>query len=178
MRTRRSFLFSSLALSAAAALPSVAFGSAESFPRVTARNLNQEDVPLPAGFAAASRNLVFVAFDRSQHEDVETWARPLASLTGKPTQLTSWQATVMGEVEGSLRPIVESAMRGIVKDEEARRRHLLLYGDRADLLARLGSPREDAILMLLTDASGDLLWQGRGAHSDLNEQMLRFALRA
>jgi len=167
---------SSLALGAAVALPSLAVGSSSCFPRVTARNLNRKDVPLPDGFAGASRNLVFVAFARKQQDDVDTWAEPLAQLA-KENQLARWQATVMGEVASPLRAIIEGAMRGIVKDDEARRRYLLLYGDRDELLRQLGSPREDAILVMLTDASGDVLWQGRGPHSAFNEDLLRAALR-
>ena len=85
---------------------------------------------------------------------------------------------LVGDVGSSMQPIVEGAMRGIVKDDATRRRYLLLYGDKPPMLAHFGHPREDQILVLLLDASGDVLWRGSGAWSETTETSLRIAIAA
>jgi len=178
MSTRRSFLKHVVALGATYGLMLPRIGYALTFPRLAARNLMREDVALPAGFSG-SRNVVFVVFARSQQEDVDTWEKPLAALkASQGSSLQSWQATVMGDIGKTLRAIVEGAMRGIIKSDEARARYLLLYGDKPELLAGFGSPREDEILVLLLDGSGDELWRAAGVWSADAEAGLRAALAA
>ena len=174
MSTRRSFLKHAAWAGALliTGLPSRA--TAVTFPRLAARNLLKQNVKLPAGFSA-SRNVVFVVFSRKQQEDVDSWAEPLKAV-GEAGNLESWQTTLMGDIGRALRAIVEGAMRGIVRTDEARARYLLLYGERTELLAHFGHPREDQILVLLLDGSGDELWRGRGPWSSASEAALRAAL--
>lgn len=150
----------------------------EGLPQLRARNLLREDVQLPTSFAGASRNLVFVMFSREQQGDVDSWMPALDRMKGEVRQLDRWQAILMGDVGSSMQPIVEGAMRGIVKDDAIRRRYLLLYGDKPPMLAHFGHPREDQSLVLLLDGSGDVLWRGSGAWSKTTETSLRTAIAA
>ncbi len=179
MSTRRSFLGSVGAALCAAVLGTPRLShSATAFPRLSARNLLRQDVQLPGDFAAASRNLVMVAFSRKQQEEVDSWSGPLGALKSEVKQLESWQATLMGDIASALRSLIEAAMRGIIKDDEVRKRYLLLYGEKPPMLANLGNPREDQILILLLDGSGDELWRSTGPWDEETEASLREAIAA
>ncbi len=116
---------------------------------------------------------MFVVFSREQQDDVDSWTPALDRMKGDVRQLDRWQATLMGDVGSSMQPVVEGAMRGIIKDDATRRRYLLLYGDKPPMIANFGHPREDQILVLLLDGSGDVLWRGSGAWSETTELSLR-----
>lgn len=149
--------------------------AADRFPDVPVRNLARQETRLPAAFTH-DLNVVFVVFSRKQQEEVESWI-PLFTEVGKErTDLQYWQASLMGEMGKVLRGIVEGAMRGAIKEKDRRARFFLLYGDEAPILAGLGDPDDQHLLMLLTARDGTILWRASGAHSQEAEDALRSVL--
>lgn len=134
-------------------------------PSVEARSLAKEQLGLPQDLQG-QKNLVVISFERSQSDDLATWSETLTTVRGEREDVDSYVLLVMGDLPRALRVVIETAMRGQIKDDEGRERFLLMYGDRDAFVADMGIDDTSSLLVVVLDAAGRPLWQARGPRTD------------
>ena len=131
------------------------------FPRVRARNLEGVDVELPDGFAG-DRNIVVVAFQRQHQRLVDSWVPWFDEQATDDPALRFYELPTIGRIWAPARNFIDGGMAAAIRDPVILRRTLTIYGDVNRVTRPLGIDDRSTITVLLVDASGHVLWQGRG----------------
>ena len=144
------------------------------FPTVTGSNLLRQKVTLPDGLQGRL-NLVFVAFQRRQQMEVDSWS-PLADALERSTDgLFSYELPVIESRGAVSRLFINEGMRAGIPNARVRERTITLYLDKAVFRSALEMPDEDHVYILLVDRRGQVLFRARGPHTPEAEVALRGA---
>jgi hypothetical protein len=134
------------------------------FPKLTASNLEKQTFSLPEDFAG-DRNLLLIAFQREQQQNVDTWLRQM-----KRFEVSSgfqyYELPTIDRLNPFFRWFINSGMRRGIPDRNARARTITLYLDKPSFRKALNLPDEKQIYAILVDRSGRVLWRAGG---DFNE---------
>lgn len=161
------FVFSGLLLAGcigAGNISAVGEGSAERFPVLTGIDLLGQEREIPAAFEGAY-NIVAVAFQREQQEDVNGWIAVADSLMEAREDLRFYEIPVIYEVNAPYRFWINNGMRSGIPALKARERTITVYTDR-DAFFGITKMKPEEISLLLLDDKGRVLWRHDGVVSD------------
>lgn len=124
-------------------------------------NLEGRDFSLPRDFEG-EQNLVFVAFQREQQEDVDTWVPLAKRLARERPGLRYYEIPTLNRGWRLFRPMIDGGMRGGIPDRSAREATITLYIAKEPFRQALGIPDEERIHTLLVDRAGRVTWRADG----------------
>lgn len=144
------------------------------FPRLRGRDLTGRTRWLPEAFEEPL-SLVFVAFRREQQAAIDSWGRWLrrpdvAGLLG------FYEVPVLGRRWMPMRPLIDGGMAAAVREEQARRRTVTVYGDVGGIAEALGIADRTTLSIFLVDRDGRILDRADGSFDE--DTATRFAAQA
>ena len=107
------------------------------FPRVEGKDLNNRSISLPGDFAGPA-SLVFVAFERSQQEEVDSWKPFVQEMQRLRPGLRFYELPTIGKGYTWLRGFIDGGMRSGIPDPNLRASTITLYIDVAAFVKALG----------------------------------------
>lgn len=134
------------------------------FPKVSGFNLLGKKFDLPGNFAA-SYNVVILAYDREQQEDVYTWLPLLQKLETNFSNIRYYEVPTLPEYNAIVRAQIDNWMIAGIPDKETRDRTITLYLDVESFNDALNIDSTREIQILLVTSKGEILWQEKGAYS-------------
>jgi hypothetical protein len=144
------------------------------FPKLTASNLEDQTLSLPADFAG-DRNLLLIAFHRGQQQNVDTWLHQIKRF--EPCSgFQYYELPTIDRLNPFFRWFINSGMRRGIPERNARARTITLYLDKPSFRKALGIPDEKHIYAILVDRSGRVLWRAEGDFDEAKAASLQEAL--
>ncbi len=131
------------------------------FPRVSGENLERRKFTFPDDFEK-DRNLVTIAFQREQQDDIDTWTPLAQRLTQRYTNLAYYELPVISAMNPVFQWYINNGMRSGIPDRGARAATVTLYIDKEPFKKALEIPDEEHIYVLLVDGDGNILWRESG----------------
>jgi hypothetical protein len=147
------------------------------FPVVASESLEGRPFTLPRDFDG-EHNVVFVAFERRQQSDVDSWVPFVKSLVARTPATEYYEIPTIKRMVAPMRWMINRGMRGGIDDRGARERTITLYLDKEPFKRALGITTEQEIHVLLVDREGRVAWRTTGAFSDEKGMGLTRALAA
>lgn len=127
------------------------------FPRITAENLNREQVTLPDDLAG-SPALVLVAYKQKQQTNVNTWLDRMDEIeTAIPGVQIIETPTISRGKWGWMAGFIDGGMRSGIPSTEARARTITLYTDVSLFNQALMIDSTDTIYAVLLDTEGEVV---------------------
>jgi len=144
-------------------------------PTVRGTNLERQKLEFPADFTAEF-NLVFVAFQRWQQAQVDTWVSAAEALRQEIAGFEYYEFPTIHRMGFLGRTFLNEGMRAGIPDSAARGRTITLYLDKGQFRAALDIPDEESIWVFLFDRGGRVLWRASGAYTKEKEDLLKAAM--
>lgn len=144
------------------------------FARLQGRDLTGRTRWLPDAFGEGL-NLVFVAFRRDQQTVIDSWATWLRG-PEVANCLAFWEVPILGRRWAPIRPVIDGGMAAAVRDEQARRRTVTVYGNVEKIAEALGLPDRSTVSIFLVDHEGHIVDRATGPFDATTAA--RFAERA
>lgn len=132
-----------------------------SFPKVDGVSLDGREISLP-GQLEGERNLLAVAFHRTQQSDVDSWIPLFRKLEGELAGLAAYEIPTISGNWRPFRRFIDGGMKAAIPDPLTRRRTVTVYGDVSRVTDGLGLPNRDRIAVVLCDRKGEIGWMARG----------------
>jgi hypothetical protein len=145
------------------------------FPSVKASNLEKREFNLPTDFEG-DRNLLFVAFEREQQKDVDTWLREMKRFEELDPGFYYYELPTIQRPSALMRWFIDSGMRHGISDHKARERTITLYLEKQPFLDSLLITDQKKIYAFLVDRQGNVLWSAEGVFDETKGHSLRKAL--
>jgi hypothetical protein len=147
------------------------------FPRLIASNLEKRGFTLPDDLEG-SRNLLLVAFQRDQQQQVDTWLREMKRFEKLDPEFRYYELPIIQSPNRLVRWFIDTGMRRGIPDQKARSRTITLYIDKQPFLKALGIADENRIYGFLVNRSGQVLWRAQGRFDDAKAVSLRECLQS
>ena len=147
------------------------------FPALQFPDLNKKAVSLPGGLNG-ERNLVIIAFERKQQNDIDTWLAVLPAMLANHPKVAYYELPVIDKMNGMMRWFINNGMRGGIPDPAQRERTITLYTDKKVFREALRIPDEKRIYLLMLNKAGEVLWRTEGVVSPDKQQALKDYLAA
>ena len=144
------------------------------FPRLSASNLEGNTLRLPEDFAG-DRNLLLIAFQREQQQNVDTWLHEMNRFQLFPG-FQYYELPTIDRLNPLFRWFIGNGMRRGIPDRSARSRTITLYLDKPSFCKALSLPDEKRIYAILVDRSGKVLWRAEGDFDEAKAASLQRAL--
>ncbi|CAB4340097.1 unannotated protein [freshwater metagenome] len=144
-------------------------------PAVDARALDGTEYRLPNELGG-ERNLIAVAFQRNQQDDVDTWLGDFAALEDQHDGLITYEMPTISRRWAPVRGFIDGGMTAAIPDPKTRARTITAYTDVNRVRDSLGLPDTNQIAVIVCDRDGVVSWLARGARSDEAAAELRAAL--
>ncbi|MFM8791084.1 MAG: hypothetical protein ACKOFX_01095, partial [Solirubrobacterales bacterium] len=116
---------------------------------------------LPSGLEG-DRNLLAVAFHRTQQREVDTWIPLFREFEARFPGLAGYEIPAISGSWRPLRRFIDGGMKAAIPDPLTRRRTVTVYGDVGKVTDGLGLPNRNRIAVLLCDREGEIGWMARG----------------
>jgi hypothetical protein len=146
------------------------------FPTVTGSNLLRQKVTLPDGFQGRL-NLVFIAFQRWQQIEVDSWSPLAEALEGSIDGLFSYELPIIESRGAVSRLFIKEGMRAGIPNARVRKSTITLYLEKVAFRSALEMPDEDHVYVLVVDRRGQVLFHARGPLTPEAEDALSSALQ-
>lgn len=144
------------------------------FPRLSASNLEGRNLRLPEDFAG-DRNLLLIAFQREQQQNVDMWLREMKRFEISPG-FQYYELPTIDKLNPFSRWFINRGMRRGIADRNARSGTITLYLEKPSFRKALGLPDERRIYAVLVDRSGIVLWRAEGDFDEAKASSLQRAL--
>jgi hypothetical protein len=144
------------------------------FPRLNTSNLEGKTLRLPEDFAG-DRNLLLIAFQREQQQNMDTWLHEMKRFELSPG-FQYYELPTIDRLNPFSRWFIDRGMRRGIPDRNARSRTITLYLDKSSFRKALGLPDERRIYAVLVDRSGIVLWRAEGDFDEAKASSLQRAL--
>ena len=135
------------------------------FPKVSGKDLNGDSHTIPDTLTG-KLNLLIVAFQKWQVRPIETWIPFLQKLVSEYPQVQFYELPTLRQFNFISQSLIDSGMRGGIRDKEMRARTITLYLDKSEFDRALGIPTENTIYLFLVDCDGNILWRETGPFSE------------
>lgn len=145
------------------------------FPTVDGRNLSGKKFALPHDFGAPL-NLVFIAYQREQQQDVDSWKSAADQAKSAVPALGVWELPTLSLGNSLFRGFIDGGMRRGIPDSHQRDRTITLYLDKRSFNDALNIRTESAITVLLVKPSGDVVFRAEGPYTAASGAALSTAL--
>jgi hypothetical protein len=145
------------------------------FPTVNGSNLQRAKLTLPQDFAG-EYNLLFIAFQQWQQDEVNTWISLAESCEARFPGLVYYELPTIRALNAFSKFFINEGMRAGIPNPKSRERTITLYLEKDDFRTALGLEDEEHIFALLIDHQGNEFWRARGPHSLSSEASLLEAL--
>jgi len=145
------------------------------FPTVNGSNLQRAKLTLPQDFEG-EYNLLFIAFQQWQQDEVNTWVSLAESCEARFPGLVYYELPTIRALNALSRFFINEGMRAGIPNSKSRSRTITLYLKKDDFRTALGLEDENHIFALLIDHQGNELWRARGSLSQSSEASLLEAL--
>jgi hypothetical protein len=147
------------------------------FPTVRSDNLEGKTFTLPADFAG-ERNVVFIAFEREQQKDVDTWVPFVGKQIAANPGTEYYELPTIKKMISLMKWTINKGMKSGIPDKGAREHTITLYIDKEPFKHDLAITDEKTIHVLIVDRAGNVLWRTSGVFTDDKAAALAAALRA
>jgi hypothetical protein len=147
------------------------------FPRLIASNLEKRSFTLPDDFEGG-RNLLLVAFQREQQQQVDAWLREMRQFEEVDPEFRYYELPTIQSPNRLVRWFIDTGMRRGIPDPKVRSRTITLYIDKQPFLKALGIADESRIYCFLVNRSGQILWRAEGVFDDSKALSLREYLQS
>jgi hypothetical protein len=147
------------------------------FPVTEGKNLEGTKFTLPSGFAG-KRNLVFVAFQRQQQDDVDTWVPLAKEMALQDSDLRFYEVPTLSKMNGMIRSFIDGGMKSGIPDKSTREITITVYIDKTPFRKALAIPDEKQIHALIVTQDGSILWRSSGKLNREKEEDLRRFIRS
>ncbi len=144
-------------------------------PEIDVRSLDGARLVIPRDLEGV-RNILAVAFHRTQQSSVDTWTPEFARLEHADPSLVSYEIPVISRRWSPLRPLIDGGMTAAIPDLKTRSHTLTSYTDVGRVSRALGLEDTDRIAVALADREGRIEWLHRGDRTDRAADLLRAAL--
>ena len=134
-------------------------------PEVEVRSLEGERLVIPRDLEGR-RNLLAIAFQRQQQEEVDTWVPEFERLEKADSDLVAYEVPVISRRWGPFRPLIDGGMTAAIPDPKTRAHTLTTYTDVSRVTRALGIGDTDRIVVVLADRAGTITWFHRGERTD------------
>ena len=141
------------------------------FPSIEGKALTGDKFLAPEDFNKA-HNLLLVAFQRTQQEDVDTWIPRLERVEDTNEDFAFYEFPILPEMNAVARWFIYQGMRGGISQERARARTVTFHLDKERFKEQLGIESEDLIQIFLADSTGVIIWRESGIWSEEKEEEL------
>ena len=145
------------------------------FPTVNGSNLQRAKLTLPQDFEGVY-NLLFIAFQQWQQDEVNTWIPLAESFEAQYPGLVYYELPTIRSLNALSKFFINEGMRAGIPNPKSRERTITLYLEKDDFRTALGLEDEEHIFVLLIDQQGNELWRARGPVSQSSEASLLKAL--
>jgi hypothetical protein len=142
------------------------------FPNVKGSNLLRQQLTLPKDFQG-KLNLVFIAFEQWQQNEVDSWIPLAEELEAQVSGLVYYELPTIQSRNNVYQWFINEGMRAGIPNPKTREHTITLYLNKITFRKALGFPDEDHIYILVIDGQGNVLFQLRGPHTPLSETYLR-----
>jgi hypothetical protein len=153
----------------------VGFAKIVTFPSVSGSNLEQRPFNLPQVFEG-KLNLVALAFEQWQQNDVNTWLTTVAPLRELYPNLKFYELPTLTQFDGLFQSFIDGGMREGIKDLSTSEITITFYLNRVAFLESLEIPYVKQIVLLLVDNQGNIYWCGQGAFDETQNEGLKQTL--
>jgi hypothetical protein len=106
-------------------------------------------------------SLVFVAFRRDQQAVIDSWASWLRA-PEVANRLAFYEVPILGRRWAPMRPVIDGGMATAVRDQNARRRTVTVYGDLGKITEALGISDRSTVSIFLVDHQGLIVDRATG----------------
>ncbi len=145
------------------------------FPTVNGSNLQRAKLTLPQDFEG-DYNLLFIAFQQWQQDEVNTWIPLAETLEAQFPGLVYYELPTIRALKAFSKFFINEGMRAGIPNPKSRERTITLYLEKDDFRTALDMQDEDHIFALLIDHQGKELWRARGPYYPSSESTLLEAL--
>jgi hypothetical protein len=146
------------------------------FPAVSGSNLQRKKLALPEDLKG-DMNLVLIAFQQWQQDQVDTWIPFARKLEQTHPSIRYYELPTIRQMNGLSRTFINEGMRAGIPDPVARERTITLYLDKRAFRQELQLAHEDEIHILLLDQDGQVRWRAEGAFTHDKAQSLMAAVQ-
>ncbi len=136
------------------------------FPEVNGHNLLRKNMQLPDDFAG-NLNIVFIAFQRSQQNDIDSWLALTSELEASHPGLRTYELPVIYHMNRVGRFFINEGMRAGIPNNNTRAHTITLYTDRKAFRSQLQLPSSDTMYLLLVDDKGKVVWRCEGPLTEI-----------
>jgi hypothetical protein len=141
------------------------------FPSIEGKALTGERFAVPENLTKP-HNLLLVAFQRKQQEDVDTWIPRLEKVEDANEDFTFYEFPVLPEMNMMARWFIYHGMRSGITSDRARVRTVTFHLNKEEFRKSLGIDSEDIIHVFLVDSTGMVTWRASGTWSEAKENEL------
>jgi hypothetical protein len=145
------------------------------FPAVSSTDLNGKAVSLPADFPGPA-SLVFVAFERRQQEDVDTWKQFAQEVRKSFPSAGVFELPVVGSGYKFMRFVIDNGMKSGIPSAAERAATITLYIDVGKFARDLGLETTKQIAVFVVRPSGEVLARTGGRWSEAGAEIIRKAV--
>jgi hypothetical protein len=145
-----------------------AVSEAKQFPIMTGIDLLGDDRAVPDSFQG-TYNIVTVAFQREQQEQVNTWIEYATPLIKDNDTIRYYELPIIYEMSAMKRFWVNNGMRAGIPDADARERTITVYTERDTLINKMNWDK-DKITTYILDNNGNILWRKDGVFDEKYKQ--------
>lgn len=138
------------------------------FPTVNGSNLQRAKLTLPQDFEG-DYNLLFIAFQQWQQDEVNTWISLAESCEARFPGLVYYELPTIRVLSGISKFFINEGMRAGIPNPKSRERTITLYLEKDDFRTALDMQDEEHIFALLIDHQGNELWRARGPYNQSSE---------
>lgn len=146
------------------------------FPDLTFTNLEKQTLSMPHDFEG-ERNLLLIAFQREQQDEVDTWLREMKRFEEMDPGFRYYELPIIEKLNGLTRWFINRGMRRGIPDKKARERTITLYLDKSAFRQSLALRDEKRIYAVLVDRSGRVLWRAEGTFDEAKAASLKESLQ-
>lgn len=138
------------------------------FPTVNGSNLQRAKLTLPQDFEG-DYNLLFIAFQQWQQDEVNTWIALAENCEARFPGLVYYELPTIRVLSGISKFFINEGMRAGIPNPKSRERTITLYLEKDDFRTALDTQDEEHIFALLIDHQGNELWRARGPYNQSSE---------
>lgn len=142
------------------------------FPPLKSETLEKQVVQLPQDFQG-ERNLLFIAFERKQQKDIDTWLAQMKRYEDLDKGFRYYEIPTIDKMNRFTRWFINTGMRNGIPDKKARERTITLYIDKEPFKRSLQIPDEKKIYGMVVDRSGNVLWRATGGYDEAKGKSLQ-----